>query len=81
MSAPGRSQARIPERAARSAEGISVSQNLPVILIEVVLIFGGVLAFGWWQLRDLKKAREQTQRERRGATEPRMSTEDDDASR
>jgi hypothetical protein len=29
--------------------------NLPVILIEVVLIFGGVLAFGIWQLRALKK--------------------------
>lgn len=30
----------------------------PVILIEVVLIFGGVLLFAWWQLRDLKKERE-----------------------
>ncbi|MBU3566770.1 hypothetical protein [Polynucleobacter alcilacus] len=30
----------------------------PVILIEVVLIFGGVLLFVWWQLRDLKKERE-----------------------
>jgi hypothetical protein len=29
--------------------------NLPVILIEVVLVFGGVLAFGIWQLRALKK--------------------------
>jgi len=30
--------------------------NLPIILIEVVLIFGGVLAFGIWQLRSLKNA-------------------------
>lgn len=30
----------------------------PVILIEVVLVFGGVLLFAWWQLRDLKKERE-----------------------
>jgi hypothetical protein len=30
----------------------------PVILIEVVLIFGGVLLFAWWQLRDLRKERE-----------------------
>jgi len=30
----------------------------PFILIEVVLIFGGVLLFAWWQLRDLKKERE-----------------------
>jgi len=30
----------------------------PIILIEVVLIFGGVLLFAWWQLRDLRKERE-----------------------
>ena len=35
--------------------------DLPVIVIEVVLVFGGVLAFGWWQLRDL--ARERKKRE------------------
>jgi hypothetical protein len=29
--------------------------NLPIILIEVVMVFGGVLAFGIWQLRSLKK--------------------------
>ena len=29
--------------------------NLPIILIEVILVFGGVLAFGIWQLRALKK--------------------------
>jgi len=34
----------------------------PVILIEVVLIFGGVLLFGWWQLRDLRKERERDQK-------------------
>jgi len=27
---------------------------LPIILIELVLVFGGVLAFGWWQLRSVK---------------------------
>jgi predicted negative regulator of RcsB-dependent stress response len=56
-----------------------MSQNLPVILIEVVLIFGGVLAFGWWQLRDLKKAREQSERARREATDARKTSDDDDA--
>jgi len=30
----------------------------PVILIEVILIFGGVLLFAWHQLRDLRKERE-----------------------
>jgi hypothetical protein len=34
-----------------------------VILVEVVLVFGGALAFGWWQLRDL--AREKARREGR----------------
>ena len=29
--------------------------NFPIILIEVILVFGGVLAFGIWQLRALKK--------------------------
>ena len=51
-----------------------MSPNLPVILIEVVLIFGGVLAFGWWQLRDLGQ-----ERKRREAAEARKTTEDTDA--
>jgi predicted negative regulator of RcsB-dependent stress response len=59
-----------------------MNQNLPVILIEVVLIFGGVLAFGWWQLRDLEKAREQSERARREAAEAQdYKTEDPDAPR
>lgn len=53
-----------------------MSQHLPVILIEVVLIFGGVLLFGWWQLRSLKKDQQKTARER----EARAKTEDADAS-
>ena len=36
----------------------------PVILIEVVLFFGGVLLFAWWQLRDLKKEREKDQKKK-----------------
>lgn len=31
--------------------------NWPIVLIEVVLVFGAVLAFGWWQLRDLDRER------------------------
>ena len=58
-----------------------MSQNLPVILIEVVLIFGGVLAFGWWQLRDLEKERERSERTRSEAAEAGKTTEDLDASR
>jgi hypothetical protein len=35
--------------------------HLPLIVVEVVIVFGGVLAFAWWQLRDL--ARERKKRE------------------
>ena len=31
--------------------------HLPIILIEVILVFGGVLAFGWWQLRSIERDR------------------------
>ena len=41
-----------------------MSEPLPLILIEVVLVFGGLLAFGWWQLRDVRKAREPARRRR-----------------
>lgn len=34
----------------------------PIILLEVVLIFGGVLLFAWWQLRDLQKERKKDQK-------------------
>ncbi|BEI37087.1 hypothetical protein [Polynucleobacter sp. HIN7] len=36
----------------------------PIILIEVILVFGGVLLFACWQLRDLKKEREKDQKKR-----------------
>ena len=32
--------------------------TLPLILVEGVLVFGGVLAFAWWQFRDLRRERE-----------------------
>lgn len=35
--------------------------SLPLIVIEVVLVFGGAVAFAWWQFRDL--ARERAKRE------------------
>lgn len=38
--------------------------DLP-ILVEVVLVFGGALAFGWWQLRDLRREREKREQRRR----------------
>lgn len=40
----------------------------PVILIEVVLVFGGVLLFAWWQLRDLRKERKKNQKKKEQET-------------
>jgi hypothetical protein len=34
----------------------------PVIIIELFLVFGGVVAFAWWQFRDLRKEREKRMR-------------------
>jgi len=30
--------------------------------VEVILIFGGVLLFAWWQLRDIRKERDRNQK-------------------
>ncbi len=45
-----------------------MSQHLPLILVEVILVFGGALAFGWWQLRSIRKDREKAARERARAS-------------
>jgi hypothetical protein len=42
-----------------------MSENLPIILIELVLVFGGVLAFAWWQLRTVRRDREALSARRR----------------
>ena len=34
----------------------------PVIIIKLFLVFGGVVAFAWWQFRDLRKEREKRMR-------------------
>jgi hypothetical protein len=39
-----------------------MSDFAPLIIIELFLVFGGVLAFAWWQLRDLRKEREKKMR-------------------
>lgn len=43
--------------------------NWPLLLIEGVLVFGGAIAFGWWQLRDVE-------RDRRAAAQRRESPRD-----
>jgi len=44
-----------------------MDSNLPVILIDVVLVFGGVMAFGWWQLRSVARDRREAAARRKRA--------------
>lgn len=55
------------------------SEHWPLILIEGVLVFGGALAFGWWQLRSVKqdRARLQAQRARELEAEQQGKSTDD----
>ena len=39
-----------------------MSEFAPIIIIEVFLVFGSVVAFAWWQFRDLRKEREKRMR-------------------
>jgi cbb3-type cytochrome oxidase subunit 3 len=39
-----------------------MSEFAPVIIIELFLVFGGVVVFAWWQFRDLRKEREKRMR-------------------
>lgn len=38
------------------------------IVVEVVLVFGGVLLFAWWQFRDLARERRRRDAERQAST-------------
>ena len=40
-----------------------MEQHFPIIVVELIMVFGGALAFGWWQLRDIKKDQLKAQRE------------------
>jgi membrane protein implicated in regulation of membrane protease activity len=39
-----------------------MSEFAPIIVIELFLVFGGVVLFAWWQFRDLRKEREKRER-------------------
>jgi hypothetical protein len=41
--------------------------HLPLIVVEVVLVFGGAVAFAWWQFRDLARERAKREAQRRDA--------------
>jgi cytoskeletal protein RodZ len=46
----------------------AMREHLP-ILVELLLVFGGALAFGWWQLRDVARAQQRTRAERDAAAQ------------
>ena len=41
-----------------------MASHLPLIVVEVFLVFGGALLFGWWQLRSIRKDREKAARDK-----------------
>lgn len=51
--------------------------HLPLIVVEVVMIFGGAIAFGWWQLRDLKREREARELREQRERHDRAALQDD----
>lgn len=49
--------------------------NWPLLLIEGVLVFGGALLFGWWQLREIERDQRALQKKREAEA---AATKDDD---
>ena len=49
---------------------VDMNHYLPIILIECVLVFGGVLLFAWWQLRDVKKSQAKRLLEEKSMDQP-----------
>lgn len=45
-----------------------MSENTPIIIIEVVLVFGGALAFYFWQMRDLDREAKRRQAQENSKT-------------
>jgi hypothetical protein len=41
-----------------------MSENLPIVLIEGLLVLGGALLFGWWQLRSIRRDQQKAAAER-----------------
>lgn len=37
---------------------MAADSHWPIVLIEGVLVLGGALAFGWWQLRSVRRDQE-----------------------
>lgn len=52
----------------------------PLLLIEGVLVFGGALLFGWWQLRSVARDQRETARQREREARERALEDGDGAS-
>jgi len=52
----------------------------PLLLIEGVLVFGGALLFGWWQLRSVARDQRETARQREREARERAQEDGDGAS-
>lgn len=39
-----------------------MGNHLPLVIVEGVMVFGGALLFGWWQLRSVRRDREKAAR-------------------
>lgn len=44
-----------------------MNDNLPIVLIEGLLVLGGALLFGWWQLRSIRRDQQKAAAERAAA--------------
>jgi hypothetical protein len=54
-----------------------LSDHTPIIVIELLLVLGGALGFGWWQLRELKKLRQDREQREREQNDAKPEHEDD----
>jgi predicted negative regulator of RcsB-dependent stress response len=52
-----------------------MDSNLPIIVIELVLTFGGVLLFGWWQLRSIKRDQQKAAAQRQAQAIAKQATD------
>jgi hypothetical protein len=55
--------------------------DLPIVLIEGLLVLGGALAFGWWQLRSIRRDQQKAAAERATQRPPGADAGEGDAPR
>jgi hypothetical protein len=51
----------------------------PFIIIELVMVLGGALLWGWWELRTIKKDNEKVDKERAAHEKPLVNSSNRDA--